>query len=119
MERMALALKEQCQSGDEVFSYRKYFNELPLYLDRLVGVVDNVPLEHSFGLEWEDHSDRYIKLQDLRQRWRAEGNRIYIVVKLSADRKFLSKIKEPVYEWKRTDQVVIYTNIQIIDKALL
>lgn len=119
MEGMARALKEQCRPGDEVYSYRIYFNELPLYLDRLVGVVDNVPLEHSFGLEWEDHSDRYIELQDLRQRWRAEGNRIYVMVELSREEKFLSKIEAPVYEWKRDGQVAVYTNSELIDKTLL
>ncbi len=114
LEPILRQLKTSAQADDQIFSFKEYFHEMPLYLDQLVGVVDHIPTEQSFGLEWEDLSDRYMKLQYLRRRWRELDRRIYIVMKTGGDEeKFTSRIREPFYEWKRDDFVVIYTNIPL------
>ena len=50
---LALTLKQLLGSGDEVFAYRTYYQDLPVYLERRINVVDWTG-EMEFGMTVED-----------------------------------------------------------------
>ncbi len=66
-------LKPRLMPDTPVFSLRDYYQDLPPYLGRLVGVVNYVPDEQEFGLSLEPHADRYLNAPDFIAVW--QGNK--------------------------------------------
>jgi 4-amino-4-deoxy-L-arabinose transferase-like glycosyltransferase len=64
----ALALKRHLAPGDEVVAFREYFQDLPVYLERRVTVVDWKG-ELEFGARVEDTSAWMIDDAEFRRRW--------------------------------------------------
>lgn len=68
VKELALALKPRLQAGDEVMTYREYYQDLPVYLERRITVVDWKG-ELRFGAEVEDVSGWMIDEAGFRRRW--------------------------------------------------
>ena len=69
-------LKPRLAQGAVVFSLRGYFQDMPPYLGSLVAVVDYMPDEQKFGLQLENHSNRYLEVEAFFEVWRGE-KRVY------------------------------------------
>jgi hypothetical protein len=65
---LALALKSRLQPGDEVASYRTYYQDLPVYLERRITVVGWTG-EMEFGTKTEDVSGWMVNEAGFWKRW--------------------------------------------------
>ncbi|MBI3849164.1 MAG: phospholipid carrier-dependent glycosyltransferase [Verrucomicrobia bacterium] len=69
-------LKPRLAPDTLVFNLREYCQDVPPYLERLIGVVSFEPDEQRFGLQLESHSDRYVNAHQFVELW--QGNqRVY------------------------------------------
>lgn len=68
VKQLALVLKSRLQAGDEVMTYQEYFQDLPVYLERRITVVDWKG-ELRFGTEVEDVSGWMIDEASFWRRW--------------------------------------------------
>jgi len=68
VKELALILKPRLQPGDEVMTYQEYYQDLPVYLERRITVVDWKG-ELRFGIEAEDVSGWMIDEASFRRRW--------------------------------------------------
>lgn len=104
-------LHKSLQADDLVFSYEEYFHDLPLYLGKTVGVVEAIHEEQSYGLEWEDHTDRYMKMNPFRKIWGNETQRVYAVMERRQEDRFRQHIKTGnIHEVARDENFMIFTN---------
>lgn len=71
---LALTLREQIKSTDQVYAVGEYFQDFPVYLGRTVNVVSYEGELH-FGIhsEPEKTSARFLKKETFLQRWREPG----------------------------------------------
>lgn len=108
VKRLALALKPRLNRGDEIASYRAYYQDLPVYLDRIVTVVAWRG-ELDFGARAEDTSRWMIDEPEFRRRW-LSGERVYAFT----DRENYEKLKKdagaPVYLIAGNHYNVVATN---------
>lgn len=68
VKSLAITLKDRLQSGDEVVSYQTYYQDLPVYLEKRITVVDWKG-ELEFGTEMEDTSQWMIDSATFWKRW--------------------------------------------------
>ncbi len=68
VKELALILKARLQAGDEVMTYREYYQDLPVYLERRITVVDWKG-ELRFGSGVEDVSGWMIDEAAFQRRW--------------------------------------------------
>lgn len=74
---LALALKPRLQPADEVLTYRTYYQDLPVYLERRITIVDWKG-ELEFGASIEDVSGWIIDETAFWRRWQG-SNRVYML----------------------------------------
>lgn len=77
IKELTLVIKDQLRTGDEVISYRKYFQDLPVYLQRRITIVEWKG-ELAFGATAEDTSGWMIDEAVFRERW-AQSRTIYLM----------------------------------------
>jgi 4-amino-4-deoxy-L-arabinose transferase-like glycosyltransferase len=78
---LALMLKSRLQAGDEVASYQTYYQDLPVYLERRITVVDWKG-ELEFGTEVEDTSQWMIDSTAFWKRWMGPST-VYMITRIS------------------------------------
>lgn len=83
----AAEIKKYLKPSDEVVTYRAYYQDLPVYLDRRITVVDWKG-ELEFGAQQEDVSGWMIDQAEFRRRWHGPGT-----VYLLTDRKNLDDLR--------------------------
>ncbi|HEY1268427.1 MAG TPA: phospholipid carrier-dependent glycosyltransferase, partial [Candidatus Binatia bacterium] len=108
VKHLALAVRQRLNSGDEVASYRAYYQDLPVYLERIVTVVEWRG-ELDFGARAEDTGRWMIDEPEFRRRW-SSGRRVYAFT----DRENYEKLKKEagmsVYLIVGNDYNVVVTN---------
>jgi 4-amino-4-deoxy-L-arabinose transferase-like glycosyltransferase len=111
LKPLALVLKPLLQPGDEVVHYRDYCQDLPVYLERRVTVVDWTG-EMEFGTKIEDVSGWMIGDAEFRRRWQGPARIFLVASKKDADafRKYPGRASFPVAQNKNT---VILSNTEI------
>ena len=77
MKDESLLVKPLLQPGDEVMSYHVYYQDLPVYLERKITVVEWTG-ELAFGTAVEDTSGWMIKEDEFWRRWNGP-NRVFLV----------------------------------------
>ncbi len=77
IKTIAGELKPMLRPGDDVISYHTYYQDLPVYLERRITVVDWTG-ELAFGTTVEDTSGWMINDADFWHRWQGRG-RVYVV----------------------------------------
>ncbi len=80
IKNIALVLKAKIKPGDEVASYHTYYQDLPVYLERRITVVDWKG-ELEFGTEVENTSQWMIDTATFWKRWHGSST-MYMVTKL-------------------------------------
>jgi 4-amino-4-deoxy-L-arabinose transferase-like glycosyltransferase len=111
LKPLALVLKPLLQPGDEVATYLTYYQDLPVYLERRVTVVDWTG-EMDFGTKVEDVSGWMIGEAEFRRRWQGPDRIFLVASKKDADafRKYPGTAYFPVARNKNT---VILSNTGI------
>jgi 4-amino-4-deoxy-L-arabinose transferase-like glycosyltransferase len=113
---IALEIKSRLQPGDEVVTYYRYFQDLPVYLEKKVSIVadwkapdivykDNWLREMWYGMVFQDTSQWLIDDKVFWQRWHSD-KRLYVVT------------DEDYYKSLQT-KATIYKISQFNDKVLL
>lgn len=87
-KRMAQIVRTNRQPEDLVFSYKKYQQDFPVYLESIIGVVDHWG-ELNFGNNAEPN-DRMISESELIQRWNG-SKRIFLLLTREDYRSFFRK----------------------------
>lgn len=77
------------KNGDEVFCYKRYQQDFPVYLGRTVGVSDYLG-ELRFGYNAEKN-DRIISGEQLWERWKKGDKRIFVLMTRSEYQKFFTQ----------------------------
>lgn len=77
VKELALIVKPRLQPTDEVMTFREYYQDLPVYLERRITVVDWKG-ELRFGAEVEDVSGWMIDEPEFWKRWLGPG-RVYLL----------------------------------------
>ena len=108
---LALALKPQLQSGDEVMTYQNYYQDLPVYLERRVTVV-NWKGELEFGSSVEDTSDWLIDGATFRQRWNSTQTKYLLISQHDLDTLRASGLR-PIRLLAQTPHVALIVNREI------
>lgn len=76
---LAMIINARVGEYDEVVSFQKYIQDLPVYTNQIVTVVDRKD-ELDFGMTLEDQSDHMINHETFLQRWNTPGHRMFVVV---------------------------------------
>lgn len=93
--KFAMLLKPVLQADDRVYSVGDYYQDLPVYLNRFISVVDYRG-ELSFGIDAEPElsSKRFLPKEKLPEEW-AKPGRAYAVIRESDYKKWFSGMKIP------------------------
>lgn len=108
VKNVALQIKPLLQENDEVIIYDSYFQDLPVYLERLVSIV-NWKGELLFGTTVEDVAHRMMNEDAFWKRW-GGSNRLYVFMK---KQRFLKLIESKVFHYnvvKMDDNFVVLVN---------
>jgi hypothetical protein len=108
LKNLALALKPQLQLADEVATYRAYYQDLPVYLGRLVTVVEWRG-ELDFGIRAEDVSGWMIDDAEFWRRWNGPA-RMYAVTDRENYDRLLGRGGPNVHLVAKNDYNVVVTN---------
>lgn len=107
----ALVIRDELGPQDRVFQLFDYYQDFPVYLERLTSVV-YIPGEQAFGLSLEDHSDRYRTEEQFIDYWQSSNKRDYAIVWAGAFDSVRSKIgPQRVKVLKENEEFVLFTNV--------
>jgi len=105
---LALVLKQRLQPGDEVASYDTYYQDLPVYLERRITVV-NWKGELEFGTTVEDTSQWMVNETIFWKRWDGPST-IYMLAKRGTYDALLAAGHKNIYLIAGTDDTVLAVN---------
>jgi len=105
---LALALKPRLQPADEVATYRAYYQDLPVYLERRVTVVEWRG-ELDFGIRAENVSGWMIDGATFWRRWSGAG-RMYAVTDRENYARLIDRGAPNIYLFSENDYNVVMTN---------
>lgn len=117
---LALDLKQHLHPEDEVVTFFKYFQDLPLYLERRITIVadwqdpgishnDNWLRELWYGKSFQDTSAWLINESNFWKRWYGP-KRLYVLTHLKYYDHFKAKAKQRLYVINQQDETVLVTN---------
>jgi 4-amino-4-deoxy-L-arabinose transferase-like glycosyltransferase len=117
---LALQLKTQLKPGDEVATYFKYYQDLPIYLERRITIVadwhandiqynDNWLREMWYGMPFQDTSKWLIEENDFWQRWNS-NKRLFTFMNSSYFKDFSKKAHDHVFKIGEYNNVVLVSN---------
>ncbi len=105
---LALTLKARLAPGDEVVNYLTYYQDLPVYLERRITIVDWKG-ELEFGTTVEDTSGWMIDGSKFREQWRGD-RRIYVMMTSDVFEGFKKDPAMPYFLIARSENNVILSN---------
>jgi 4-amino-4-deoxy-L-arabinose transferase-like glycosyltransferase len=115
---LAMQLKTQLQPEDEVVAFYKYYQDLPIYLERRITIVadwhasdiphkDNWLREMWYGMVFQDTKNWLIEDDTFWQRWNSD-KRLYVIT--DEDYYNTLKTKTTVYKIAQQRDVVLLSN---------
>lgn len=117
---MAVQIKSQLQPDDEIVAYYKYFQDLPIYLERRITIVadwtaddiatnDNWLRELWYGMPFQDTKDWLINDKTFWKRW--NGNkRLFVFTDESYYEAIQKKSKHKVYKIAQHHHAILLSN---------
>ncbi len=107
-------LKPHLQPEDEIYTFQDYYQDLPFYLERTIGVAENVPNEQHYGIEWEpEHAARFLGQAEVAQRWDGP-TRIFGMAKPDHAWQFSDQTRQAgtghIYIWMATNDFILFSN---------
>lgn len=120
---LALHLKVNLEPQDEVVTYFKYFQDLPLYLGKRITIVadwedpgiannDNWLRELWYGKSFQDTKEWLISENTFWKRWNS-SKRLYVLTQLKYYKQFKERAKERFYLVSQYKETVLMTNIPL------
>lgn len=117
---VALYLKPKLTSDDEMVAYYKYYQDLPIYLERRITIVanwkapdiikkDNWLRELWFGMPFQNTKDWLIDDNTFWQRWNS-NKRLYVMMSQNSYPDFLEKAKNTIRQSGKYNDVVWVSN---------
>ncbi|HSW92946.1 MAG TPA: glycosyltransferase family 39 protein [Gammaproteobacteria bacterium] len=117
---VALQLKSRLKPDDEVVTYFKYYQDLPIYLERRITIVadwtapdiikkDNWVRELWFGMPFQNTKDWLIDDKIFWQRWHGK-KRLFVMMNKNSYPAFSEKAKNTIRETGEYNDVVWVTN---------
>ncbi len=91
---LAMVVRQMHGQYDEVVAFRKYYQDLPLYTQQIVTVVDKEG-ELDFGIKLEDKSAYMIKQDVFWTRWKDPNHRILMVISRNKYQEVFGKDEHP------------------------
>ena len=86
---IAGTIKINMKDGDEVFSYGRYYQDFPVYLNSPVGIIDFVG-ELEFGMNAEKDKKVIFKTDEFWDFWSTSSKRIFLLLSRADYRKLFS-----------------------------
>jgi len=109
---LATVLKQRLQPGDEVASYDTYYQDLPVYLERRITVV-NWKGELEFGTSVEDTSQWMVDDATFWKRWNGP-NTVYMATKKNTYNELLAAGHKNVYLVTESGDNVLAVNKEMM-----
>jgi 4-amino-4-deoxy-L-arabinose transferase-like glycosyltransferase len=111
IKTLATTLKPLLKPGDEVASYRKYYQDLPVYLERRITVVDWKG-EMDFGTQVEDLSGWMIDSATFWKRWRGPVT-LYALMEIEEYDLLRNDRSLKLYPIARTQRTILVSNTEV------
>jgi 4-amino-4-deoxy-L-arabinose transferase-like glycosyltransferase len=111
IKTLATTLKPRLKPGDEVASYRQYYQDLPVYLERRITVVDWKG-EMDFGTQVEDTSGWMIDSTTFWKRWRGPAT-LYALMEIGEYDLLRSDPNLKLYPIARTERNILVSNTEV------
>lgn len=109
VKSLAMLINKLQQPGDEVISYKHYFQELPFYTQQRVVVVDWIN-ELAFGIKHQDTSNWIITTREFLRRWRSK-KRMFAVTYITDYHQLRRQYPYLVmYPLDRTEDYILLSN---------
>lgn len=117
---IALYLKPQLKPDDELVTYYKYYQDLPIYLERRITIVadwtapdiikkDNWLRELWFGMPFQNTKDWLIDDKVFWQRWNS-NKRLFVIMNKNNYSAFSEKAKNSIHRLGKYNDVVWVSN---------
>lgn len=117
---LAVEIKSQLQPNDEVVAYFKYFQDLPMYLERRITIVadwtaTDIPLKDNwvrelwYGMPFQDTKDWLINEKLFWERWNGK-KRLFVFTHADLYPEMKKKSKIEVYKIAQYNQTVLLSN---------
>lgn len=117
---LAIELKSHLKPEDEVATYQKYFQDLPVYIERRITIIsdwrsqyipyrDNWQRELWFGMPYKDTSDWLIGEPTFWKRWRGQKH-MYAFMYTDYFPYFKKKARKRVYILGVANDMILVTN---------
>ncbi len=106
---LALELKARLRPGDEVMSYMNYYQDLPVYLERRITVV-NWYGELAFGSTVEDTSSWMINEREFQKRWCDPSHTAYLLTDISTYDILRGEKGLPLHPIARNQRTILISN---------
>jgi 4-amino-4-deoxy-L-arabinose transferase-like glycosyltransferase len=117
---LAIQLKNQIKPEDEVVTYYKYYQDLPIYLERRITIVadwhanniqynDNWLREMWYGMPFQDTSAWLIEENTFWQRWNS-NKRIFTFMNSGYYKEFIEKAENHAYKLGEYNNVILVSN---------
>lgn len=117
---LAMQIKSELQPTDEIVTFNKYFQDLPIYLERRITIVndwnasdieqhDNWVREMWYGMPFQDTKDWLISEDIFWKRWNSD-KRLFVFTDENYLKDIESRSKSKVYKIAQYNQVVLLSN---------
>ena len=117
---LAIKLNTELTANDELVTYFKYYQDLPLYTQRRVTVVadwkaedipqyDNWQRELWFNMPYQDTQDWLIDKKTFLSRWNSE-KRLFVLMNSGYYPQFSVNIKNKIYKLAESNGVILVSN---------
>ncbi len=117
---VALYLKPKLKPGDELVTYHKYYQDLPIYLERRITIVanwtapdiikkDNWLRELWFGMPFQNTKDWLIDDKAFWERWNS-NKRVFVIMSDNNYAAFSEKAKNTIQQLGKYNDVVWVSN---------
>jgi len=108
---LSLTLKAQLKPGDEVASYQEYYQDLPVYLERRITVVDWRG-ELAFGTTVEDTTGWMTNSDVFWKRWK-ETAPIYLLMKIEKYEELIKHTDCKLFPIARNTRTILLSNHEV------
>ncbi len=119
---LAVQLKNYLRPNDEVVTFYKYYQDLPIYLERRIVIVadwnspeiprsDNWVRELWYGMVFQDTKDWLIDKDTFWQRWNS-NKRLFVLTDMDTFKQI--KMQNKVYKLGQVDNTVLFSNRPVV-----
>lgn len=117
---LAAQLRTNLHEDDEIVAFYKYFQDLPIYLERRITIVadwnaKDIPLKDNwlrelwYGMPFQDTKEWLISEETFWQRWNSD-KRLYVFTDMSNYKTLQKKSAKPVFKIAHHNKTILLSN---------